>query len=432
MKPALGALYAEHLATLQTRVGAWLLSQDYQGLVIDSGLTSSYYRDDIQVPYRANPQLLHWLPLLDAPGSVLIIRPQQPPLLQLQQAPGFWHQHGDYTASLWHGLIEQVVVEEATPASIANTRQLVYLGPHPERAVSWGIDVINPDTLLVELDWLRAYKSPYEQVCMRKAAALAKQGHQAVEQGFAGGLSEWQLHLRYLQAVGQAEEQLPYPNIIAINEHAAVLHYQQRSRHQVDPRYSLLIDAGASFNGYGADVSRTYAAQPGLFADLLAAVESAQQRLIRSLTIGSSYVEVHQQACLLMAAVLQQAGLVDMTPEEQLQTGLIQHFFPHGVGHLLGLQVHDVGGRQASVAGGVQSAPAEHPFLRLTRMIEKDMVFTIEPGLYFIPSLLQSLQQGVLSDCVDWSAVAALTPYGGIRIEDNVLMQEAGAVQLTC
>jgi Xaa-Pro dipeptidase len=111
--------------------------------------------------------------------------------------------------------------------------------------------------------------------------------------------------------------------------------------------------------------------------------------------------------------------------------GLTRPFYPHGLGHFLGIQVHDVSGRQAAPEGGIKPPPAEHPYLRTTRTIETGQVFTIEPGIYFIPMLLRDLKASAHANDVDWTLVDALTPMGGIRIEDNLLVTPSGHRNLT-
>jgi Xaa-Pro dipeptidase len=103
-------------------------------------------------------------------------------------------------------------------------------------------------------------------------------------------------------------------------------------------------------------------------------------------------------------------------------------FFPHGIGHLLGLQVHDVAGLAADDTGRHEiPRPAGHRYLRLTRRLEPGFVVTIEPGIYFIDLLLDEAQRNGLGRYVNWDAVHALKPFGGIRIEDDVACT-AGAV----
>ncbi len=123
--------------------------------------------------------------------------------------------------------------------------------------------------------------------------------------------------------------------------------------------------------------------------------------------------------------------MVKTSADEAIERRLTSAFFPHGVGHLLGLQVHDVGGHQASLEGGEAKPPEEHPFLRNTRILEPGQVVTIEPGIYFIPLLLEPHRAGDGAAAVDWDLVDRLLPHGGIRIEDNVVCTEDGPDDLT-
>ena len=132
-----------------------------------------------------------------------------------------------------------------------------------------------------------------------------------------------------------------------------------------------------------------------------------------------------------VADVLVEAEIATGTPDALLETGVTSAFFPHGLGHLLGVQVHDVGGHQANESGEIIDPPSGHPFLRLTRVLEEDMVLTIEPGLYIIDMLLDELRGSPAEDHVNWSTVDWLRPFGGIRIEDNVRVMQGARENLT-
>ena len=106
-------------------------------------------------------------------------------------------------------------------------------------------------------------------------------------------------------------------------------------------------------------------------------------------------------------------------------------FFPHGVGHLLGLQVHDVAGFSIDADGTQKGAPAGHPYLRLTRTLEPGFVVTIEPGLYFIDALLEQARSSAHGKHINWQQVERFRPYGGIRIEDNVACTDGAPENLT-
>ena len=117
-------------------------------------------------------------------------------------------------------------------------------------------------------------------------------------------------------------------------------------------------------------------------------MDSLEQALCAMVKPGVHYPEIHLAAHRLIGELLAAQGIIRCSAEAAVETGLTSVFFPHGIGHLLGLQVHDIGGHQTAAAGGRTPPPASHPFLRLTRTLEPGTVVTIEPGLYFIDLLL--------------------------------------------
>jgi Xaa-Pro dipeptidase len=183
---------------------------------------------------------------------------------------------------------------------------------------------------------------------------------------------------------------------------------------------SFLIDAGAQFHTYAADVTRTYAASDGDFAALIAGMESLQLQLCAQVRNGVDYANIHLDAHLRIANLLHDSGVITMPAADAVKSGLSGVFFPHGVGHLLGLQVHDVSGSTIDAKGTKKAAPEGHPYLRLTRTLEPGFVVTIEPGLYFIDMLLDEARSGAHGKHINWRRVDEFRPYGGIRVEDSV------------
>jgi Xaa-Pro dipeptidase len=237
--------------------------------------------------------------------------------------------------------------------------------------------------------------------------------------------------MRYLEACAQREEEMPYNNIVAYNEHAAVLHYQHLERRPPERLRSFLLDAGAQYRGYASDITRTYSAAPGLFSALIDALDAAQLRLCAEIVPGKDYREVHLSAHRILGDVLHTIGLTTLPGEAALEEGLTGVFFPHGIGHLLGLQVHDVGGVMGDSTGGERKRPEGHPYLRLTRMLEPGVVVTVEPGIYLIDSLLKAAREDQRGGHIDWAVVEQLRPFGGIRIEDNVVAAHGAPENLT-
>ena len=152
---------------------------------------------------------------------------------------------------------------------------------------------------------------------------------------------------------------------------------------------------------------------------------------VATVRAGTSYADLHVQAHHQLAGVLKQHGLIRMSAESAVESGVTRAFFPHGLGHSIGLQVHDVGGFAKNDRGETVARPEGHPFLRMTRTLEPGMVVTIEPGLYFIDMLLDELRETPVSNDIDWARVEALKPYGGIRIEDDVLCTDGAPENLT-
>ena len=219
---------------------------------------------------------------------------------------------------------------------------------------------------------------------------------------------------------------MPYGTIVAFDAKAAILHYQNKRGTEAAPGRTLLLDAGAAHEGYAADVTRTWTrgdVHPA-FLELLRGVDAMERDLVAMVTPGRPYLEIHVEAHRGVARLLAAAGVVETSAEEALERG-------HGVGHHLGLQVHDVGGHQAGPDGGTVPPPAEYPFLRNTRILEPGHLVTIEPGIYFIPTLLDPLRAGDDAAAVDWDLVDELLPLGGVRIEDNVVCTEGEPRDLT-
>jgi Xaa-Pro dipeptidase len=160
-------------------------------------------------------------------------------------------------------------------------------------------------------------------------------------------------------------------------------------------------------------------------------LDAAQQRLCAEIVPGRDYRDVHLSAHRLVGDVLHAIGLTKLPGQAALEEGVTGVFFPHGIGHLLGLQVHDVGGVMGDSSGSERRRPEGHPYLRLTRMLEPGVVVTVEPGIYLIDSLLSAAKDDKRGAHIDWAVVEQLKPFGGIRIEDNVVAANGAPENLT-
>ncbi len=428
------SLYRQHIEAQDAATRAVLESHNLDGLLIAAGDVLHPFRDDTDYPFKVNPYFKAWVPLLDHPGCfVWLAVDADKPVLYFHQPQDIWHQvHCLDDEAITSAFEVRIVADRSELERMLRQRlddgqRLAFIGTEtPLEGLG-----INPQPLLHSLDFRRAYKSDYEIACLRLASEKALLGHQAAERCFRDGGSEFAIHLEYLRASGQEEAGLPYGNIIALNQHAAILHYTQKCRRPPQPSRSFLIDAGADVAGYAADISRTYAAEQDDFAELVAAMDQLQQQVVGRIEPGMAYLDLHCWSHKQLAQLLSQFDLISCPPEQALEQQLTQKFFPHGLGHLLGLQVHDQGGWMQDDSGSQRMPPEEHPYLRLTRPVEKGMVFTIEPGLYFIPSLLMPLRNQALGKNINWLRVEQLMPYGGIRIEDNIYVGGNGVQNLT-
>ena len=426
------SLYPQHLAILQARAAEALQRGGFDHLLVPSGTLHYQVFDDRDYPYAVNPQFKAWLPVTRVPGSWLVVTPGERPKLVFLQPHDYWHVVPAAPSGYWVEHFDIVIIR--TPDQVLqhlpkDVARCAILG-EPQSTVGTHAPN-NPQPVVAYLEYQRAFKTPYEIAMMRAATRIGVRAHRAAERAFRAGSSEFGIHLAYCQAAGQDANDLPYGNIIALNEHGAVLHYTDRDRLPPKPVRSFLIDAGASSGGYACDITRTYSAQADEFAALIDAVDAAQLSMCAQVRSGTDYKQIHRDAHLALAGILKEFGVITVSPEAAVRTGVSSAFFPHGIGHGIGLQVHDVAGFAAADTGGSIAKPDGHPFLRLTRTLEPGMVVTIEPGIYFIDMLLDELKQKGLADAVDWQRVETFKPYGGIRIEDDVVCTEGDAVNLT-
>lgn len=425
MQQQLAELYPDHIAELQARTKEALLRESLDGLVIHSGQSKRLFLDDNHYPFKVNPQFKAWLPVVDNPNCWLIVNGTDKPKLIFYRPKDFWHKVPPEPNDFWTKHFDIVLLTQADAVEKHlpyDKARFAYIGEYFEVASALGFEQVNPDRAMHYLHYQRAYKTDYELACMREANRIAVNGHNAAAQAFRDGASEFDINRAYAGATRQGDNDVPYTSIVALNQNAAILHYMVTETEAPAEHRSFLIDAGASFHGYAADITRTYAAAGGAFADLIKEMDSITRALVDKLQPGKPYTQVHLAAHEMIAGLLSSSGIVNLDADGILSQGIVGTFFPHGIGHFLGLQVHDVAGHAADDRGTPNPPPEQHPFLRTTRIVEPRQVFTIEPGLYFIDSLLADLKASEQSKYVNWDVVDSLRPFGGIRIEDNVIV----------
>jgi len=434
-----GTEYAQHLETLQARFESALGTAGHEAALVYSGLLLPAFRDDQSYPFRAPAWFSIWAPLPPTPDCFVHVKPGSRPELLICSPPDFWYEQATRPTGDWTRHFDIRVVgslAEIRAALPQDLSRVALIGEPGAEVAGWGVAAINPEKLLLALDYTRAVKTSYELARLRLANRLGARGHIAAAAAFGAGESEYGIHQAFVEATDLREQELPYNAIVALNEAGSVLHYQNLRRTPPAAHHSLLIDAGAQSAGYASDITRTLAAATNTaaardFAALIVAMDEAQQSLCAQVRAGVEWIDIHLASHHAVARVLRAAELIDCTPEEALDTGISSVFLPHGIGHLLGLQVHDVAGFQRSAAGGAIARPAGHPYLRLTRRLETGFVVTMEPGLYFIGQLLEQARADARGKHINWRRVESLRPFGGIRIEDDLAVTASGCENLT-
>jgi Xaa-Pro dipeptidase len=423
-------LYRAHLSTIKTRVDLALEKAGFEHLLVASGVEKFEFLDDRPYPFKPSAQFKSWLPLTRHPHCWIAYTPGHKPVLVYYQPDDYWHVPPSAPEGVWVDEFDIRVISDPAEAAkhLPTTGKAAILGETD--AALPGFEPNNPKVVVDTLHFHRAFKTGYELDRMRAAQRRAVPGHLAARAAFQAGASEMQVHAAYLAATAHTDLDLPYTNIVCLNQHAAVLHYQYKDAAAPDRHRTLLIDAGAEVDGYASDITRTWSNGDSAFAELVAAVDDEQQALCGKVRAGTDYRDLHLECHLRLGNVLRTLGIVDMDPGEMLSTGVTSTFFPHGLGHPIGLQVHDVAGF-SDESGNLIPRPDGHPYLRMTRTLAPGMVVTIEPGIYFIPTLLSKLKAMPRAKAVDWSKVEELLPYGGVRIEDEVHCTDAAPENLT-
>jgi Xaa-Pro dipeptidase len=275
---------------------------------------------------------------------------------------------------------------------------------------------------------LRRIKDSEEISCIQKANAVSSQAHEKVMRFTKPGMFEYELRAVFeSETIAAGLLKQAYNGIYASGKNASVLHYVNNNV-RIHKNDFILVDAGAEYEGYASDITRTFPAsgkfskkQSGLYEVVL----NTQKRMIQKAVPGASIRLLHLEANRMIVTGLKELGYLKGSVDDVEENNLGSLFFPHGLGHLLGLDTHDVGGAQPK-----QSKRSDN--LRFGDVLEPGMVLTIEPGLYFIEALLvPAMKHRKLARFMNIPRIQGSLGFGGIRIEDNIFVTEKGNVNLT-
>ena len=253
------------------------------------------------------------------------------------------------------------------------------------------------------LDEMRLFKSRDELKLMKRAAKISVQAHEAAMRASRPGLHEYELQAELERVFRAADAEPAYSSIVGAGANACILHYRDNAAQARDGEL-VLIDAGAEYRGYAADITRTFpvngrfSAEQRALHDLVGAAQAAALAQART---GIAYEAGHNAAVETLTEGLLKLGLLKGKLEKNVAEGTYKRYYPHKTGHWLGLDVHDVG---------------DYRIDGESRLLEPGMAFTIEPGLYVPTSDMTVAEK--------WRGI-------GIRIEDNVVVTKDGHEVLT-
>jgi Xaa-Pro aminopeptidase len=278
----------------------------------------------------------------------------------------------------------------------------------------------------------RSYKGPEEITQMEEALTITAAMHAQLRKSISPGKFEAQLRGIAEGVAFAFQGRLSYGAICTIQ--GQTLHNNEYHRLLKDGNM-LLCDIGAENPmGYAGDITRTYpvsatfTSQQAAIYDL---VLKAETESIAAVKPGVKYMDIHLGAARIITEGLQQIGLMKGDIDESVAAGAHALFFPHGLGHMIGLDVHDMEnlgenrvGYDASTQRSTQFGTA---YLRLARPLEAGFVLTVEPGIYFIPELIDLWEkEGKFKEFIEYDKLGPYRHFTGIRIEENVLVTKNG------
>ena len=310
-------------------------------------------------------------------------------------------------------------------------RRVACLGARVARTADLSSDAELESSARSALNHVRRQKDPLELARMRAAERATRAGFAAIVPLIEPGRSERELQIELEAAFFRnGADGLAFDTIVGGGPNSAVLHFAPGAR-RLEAGDLVLIDAGGEFRGYASDITRTYPAT-GQFtseqAELHALVQDANRVATSRCGPGVEFRDVHRAAAMVLASGLTDFGLLRGDPEDLVEQGAVFVFFPHGVGHMVGLGIRDAG----EVLPGRDQREDEFPRLRIDLPLLPGHVVTIEPGIYFVPALLHDAGfRERHRDAVDWDRAERMLGFGGIRIEDDVLVTETGFEVLT-
>lgn len=418
-----------------------LFDEVQQSIVYMRGAELMYrYNTDYEFPFRQESNFWY-LTGVDEPDFHLILD------LKKQEYHLFAPKR-DAQYAVWHGRvkIKEQYQEEYNPDHLHYDSALPKVLKELDPEKIYCIDEVQAEFLEefdrktpIDLDVLpdaithcRVFKTEWELEQMREAARVNNIAHTEVLKALKPGMYEYELKAVFdYHQIKNGLMQDAYNGIFASGSNSAILHYVENNRQAKDGDL-FLIDAGFERNGYASDYSRTYPVNGTFTASQSAVYEAvleAQKQVIEMIKPEAKMEDLHIHAARTMMQGLKEADIINGSIDDLMENDIFALFFPHGLGHFLGLDTHDVGGYPKGVERidrpGIK-------YLRMRRSLQPGMVITIEPGLYMVPALLKpALENEKIAHFLNKEKIEELYDFGGVRIEDNIVVTEDGYENLT-
>ena len=411
-----------------------LMERLREGLILLSGGAEVPRNFDVNYPFRQGSDFLY-LSGVEEPGCLLLLDPQRRSstlfIPRIDNHHRVWEGHvpGPAECRRLFG-IERTAYRDELPKAVRKARKgyrKVFGDRRSLKLFSRELRGLSrlPAALQDALAELRAVKTPGELASMRRASEVSGSGHALLMRSAKPGMREYEVQALFdAHCLAAGLKHLAYPSIVAAGANSAVLHYRKNDA-RLKAGELLLIDAGAECRGYAADITRTFPVGGRFSArqrDVYSIVLETQKACIDRARPGVNSADWHVFAMTKIAEGLKSMGLLSGEVSGLVESQAVRLFFPHGLGHMLGLDVHDcMGGKRRQLPN-----PHKIP-IRFVAKLEPGFVVTVEPGIYFIEALLKDKDlRAKHKGSVRFDRAERFLDLGGVRIEDDVVIQASG------
>ncbi|MBO6621962.1 MAG: aminopeptidase P family protein [Balneola sp.] len=418
-----------------------LFDDNQNGVVFIQGAETMYrYATDYEFPFRQESNFWYLTGVNEAECSLVLDLKKEEYHLFVPER--------DAQYAVWHGYVKtkEQYQEEYQPDHLHYRNDILKVLNELKPETVYCIDDeqaefvedlnrgfnVETEALVDALTYCRALKTDWELDQLREACRVNDLAYLEVMKSIKPGMYEYEMKAIFNKVqIENGLMQDAYNGIFASGVNASILHYVVNNS-RIKEGDLFLMDSGFECNGYASDYTRTFPAngkyndvQKGIYNSVLAGMD----KVLDSIKPGVKMEDLHLLAARTMMEGLKDMGIVKGNVDDMMEENIFALFFPHGLGHFLGLDTHDVGGYPKGVdridRPGIK-------FLRARRELLPGMVITIEPGIYFVPAVLNpAMADPEKNQFLNTEKVESLLGFGGVRIEDDIIVTENGLENMT-